>query len=332
MGEKTREKMNISRIPKDKHKSLYEMMLRIRKVEEKIVELYPEQEMRCPTHLSIGEEAVAVGVCEALRADDHIYSTHRCHAHYIAKGGKLKPMLAELYGKRTGCSRGKGGSMHLGAPEVGMLGTSAIVGSAIPLAVGSAFSSVFQGIDRVSVSFFGDAAVEQGTFYESLNFASLKKLPMLFVCENNLYSTQSHISKRQPRDNIYERSKPFGVPGFRVDGNDILAVYRAAKRAIARCRRGEGPTLIECRTYRWREHVGPNYDYDLGYRTREEVEEWMTRCPIKMYSEILIDLGIISQHELNNIATQLDAEITEAVAFAKNSPMPNKDELFDHVY
>ncbi|MDP2932326.1 MAG: thiamine pyrophosphate-dependent dehydrogenase E1 component subunit alpha, partial [Chloroflexota bacterium] len=234
-------------IPQASLLEMYEMMLRIRRVEDKIVEVYPEQEMRCPTHLSIGQEAAAVGVCAALRRDDCVFSTHRCHAHYLAKGGDIRRLFAELYGKKTGCTGGKGGSMHFADESVGMMGTSAIVGASIPLAVGAALAFSMKGNDRVAVAFFGDAGVEQGVFHESLNFAALRRLPVLFACENNQYATQTHIAKRQALDNIYQRGEIYGIPGERVDGNDVLAVYQAAQRAVERGRRGEGPTLLECR-------------------------------------------------------------------------------------
>lgn len=235
---------------------MYENMLRIRRLEEEIAEAYKEQEMRCPTHLSIGQEAAAVGVCAALKTDDVIFSTHRCHAHYLAKGGDPRRLLAELYGKKTGCAGGKGGSMHLIDEAVGMLGSSSIVGASVPLAVGAALAFSMQGSDSVAVAFLGDAGVEQGVFHESLNFAALKKLPVLFVCENNLYATQSPLTNRHAEDNIYKLGEVYGIPGEQLDGNDVLAVYKAAVKAIERCRQGRGPTLLELMTYRWREHVG----------------------------------------------------------------------------
>jgi len=311
---------------------MYRTMLRIRKIEEKLAELYPEQEIRCPMHLSIGQEAVATGVCAALRVDDHVYSGHRCHAHYLAKGGDVKRMVAELYGKQTGSSRGKGGSMHLVDPAVGMMGASAIVAGTIPLAVGSALAFQMQGTDRVAVAFFGDGAVEQGAFHESLNFAALRKLPVLFVCENNFYATHSPLSARQPGDNIYQRAAGYLVPGVRVDGNNVLEVYFAAQKAVNRAREGQGPTLIECRTYRWREHVGPNFDFALGYRTKEELDAWRRRCPIKRYEVALRKYKVLSNTELDEIGSQVDDEVAEAIAFAKVSPSPGEVELAEHVY
>jgi len=312
--------------------AMYEMMLRIRLVEEKIAEVYPEQEMRCPTHLSIGQEAVAAGVCATLRNDDYIFSTHRCHASYVAKGGDLRRMLAELYGKETGCSGGKGGSMHFISEQTGMMGTSAVVGASIPLAVGAALAFNLQGADRVAVAIFGDAGVEQGIFHESLNFAALRSLPVLFVCENNLYATQSPFASRQVADNIYQRGEIYGIPGERIDGNDVLAVYSATRKAVERCRRGQGPTLLECRTYRWREHVGPNYDYDMGYRTKEELDEWMAKCPVERLEKRLLDDKIATDSQLSEIASKAAEEVETALRLAQNDPFPSDDALLENVY
>lgn len=318
--------------PPDALLAMYEVMLRIRKYEDKIVEVYPEQEMRCPTHLSIGQEAAAVGVCAALRPDDCVFSTHRCHAHYLAKGGDPHRMIAELYGRKTGCTGGKGGSMHLTDESAGMMGTSAIVGASIPLGVGAALAFVMQGSDRVAVVFFGDAGVEQGAFHESLNFAALLRLPVLFVCENNLYATQTPLSQRQSMHNIFERGAAHGVPGERIDGNDVLAVYTAAHRAVERCRREEGPSLLELSTYRWREHVGPNYDHDMGYRTREEVEQWMEKCPVDGWRRRLLAAGITTDVELESISSVIDKEIETVFKRAKADPMPCNVDLFENVY
>ena len=327
-----RKNCKITEISHDKILELYEIMLRIRCVEEKIVDVYPEQEMRCPTHLSIGQEAAATGVCMALRPDDVIFSTHRCHAHYLAKGGDIRRMFAELYGKKTGCTGGKGGSMHLTDESVGMMGTSAIVGASTPLAVGAALAFQMQGVDRIAVAFFGDAGVEQGVFHESLNFASIRKLPVIFSCENNLYATQTPIKKRQALDNIYKRGEIYGIPGERVDGNDVMAVYESAKRAVERCRKGEGPVLLEHRTYRWREHVGPYYDYDLGYRTKAEVEEWMKKCPVESWRKRILETGTASEADLKIITEKIQREIELAFTAAKSDPLPDEAALFENVY
>ena len=319
-------------ISSEVHRSMYEMMVRIRKVSEKIAELYPEQEMRCPVHLSIGQEAVAAGVGAALRPDDHLYASHRCHGPYLAKGGAPFRLIAELYGKVTGCSRGKGGSMHLVDPAVNMMGSSSIVGGSLPLAVGSALSFALRGTDQVAAVFFGDGAVEEGIFHESLNFASLRKLPVLFVCENNFYAVQSHVSARQPGDNVYQHAEAHLMPGIRIDGNDVVAVHVAAREAVTRARAGAGPTLLECRTYRLREHVGPNRDHDLGYRPREEVEDWERRCPIRSHADALRHSGVLSGPEMAEIDERLEDEICFAAAVAKESPYPQDEEVVSHVY
>lgn len=312
--------------------AMYEAMLRIRMYEEKIVDVYPDQEMRCPTHLSIGQEGVAAGVCAALRQDDYIFSTHRCHAHYLAKGGDPRMMIAELYGKSTGCTQGKGGSMHLSDESVGMMGTSAIVGGSTPLAVGAALAFTMQGNNRVAVAFFGDAGVEQGVFHESLNFAALKQLPVVFVCENNLYATQSPIANRQVTDSIFRHGEIYGIPGEQVDGGNVLAVYLAADKAVQRCRRKEGPTLLEYRTYRWREHVGPYYDYDMGYRSKEELEAWMADCPVENWKQRLLETGATSKTKLKLMKAKIAAEIESTFATAKTDPFPDEAELWKNIY
>ena len=311
---------------------IYKKLYQIRRVEERIAESYPEQEMRCPVHFSIGQDACAVGVCEYLNEKDHVYSTHRCHGHYLAKGGNLPAMKAELYGKIDGCASGKGGSMHLIDVEVGMMGASAIVGGSIPLALGSALTYQLQKKKNVAVAFFGDGASEQGVFYESLQFASLRKLPVIFVCENNMYATYSSIEDRQPLDNIFERAKFSNMPGFRTDGNNILDILNISKEAIGRARNGEGPTLIECRTYRWLDHVGPNEDIDVGYRTRDELNSWIKNCPLKNYENYLIKERKFEENKLKNIRNSIEQNIADAFEFAKNSPFPSKKDLYEGVY
>lgn len=310
---------------------LYVTMRRIRRAEETIAALYPEQEIRCPTHLSIGQEAGATGVCLALRLADTAVSTHRCHAHYIAKGGELRAMFAELYGRATGCCGGKGGSMHLTAPEVGMLGASAIVAGSVPLALGSALAARMAGTDEVAVAFFGDAAMEQGVTHESLALAALRRLPVLFVCENNLYATSTPLRTRQAGTDLASRAAGHWLPGVTVDGNDVVAVYRAARTAVERARRGEGPTLIEVKTYRFLEHVGPNYDIDLGYRTQAELDRWMARDPVGGLARRLERAGVLPATRRAVLDAQIEAEVTDAVAFAKSSPFPEPAALFADV-
>ena len=310
---------------------LYTRMLFIRRVEEKIAALYPEQEMKCPVHLSIGQEAAAAGVCAALNQSDYVFSTHRCHSHYLAKGGDIKQMFAELYGKSTGCSKGKGGSMHLVDIDQGMMGASAIVGGTIPIAVGAALSASFQKKKSVSVAFFGDAATEQGVFAESLNFAALKKLPVLFICENNFFATHTPLTDRQAVNNISERGKIYNVPGVCLEGDNVLEIYKNALPMVERARSGNGPSILEVRAYRWKEHVGPNQDYNLGYRTQEELEEWMSRCPITNLEKEILNKKWLDKNELENAKNKIDQKIEDAVAFAKSSPFPEPAELLTEI-
>lgn len=315
-------------------RDLLRRMMRIRCVEETLADLYAaEQEMRTPTHFSIGQEAVAVGVCAVLSRDDVIYSGHRCHAHYLAKGGSLLGMVGELYGKEIGAARGRGGSVHLAQPDVGAVASSAILGQTIAVAVGSAWTFVMDRVPRVAVAFFGDGAVEEGIFHESLNFAAVRKVPVLFVCENNLYSTHTPLVVRQPTGlPIYERVRSYNIPSDHVDGNDVLAVYRAAGHAVAHCRSGEGPYFLECATYRWREHVGPLWDYDRGYRTKEEVEQWMARCPIKRLSEYCLAHSICTEEELQAWRREFLKEVIEEVAVSKRSPFPSVETILEGTY
>jgi len=312
--------------------SMYVEMLRIREVEERLAEMVSKGEVRCPTHLYTGQEAVAVGVCKALRNDDYAFGNHRSHGHYLAKGGDLKQMVAEILGKKTGCSKGRGGSMHLVAPEVGLMGTSAMVGSSIPLAVGAAIAFAMQATQRVAVTFFGDGATDEGVFCESLNLAALRKAPVIFVCENNLYSTHMHIRDRKPADNIPDIANAHCVPAIRIDGNDVCAVYKAAREAVQDARQGKGPTLIECRTYRWRGHVGPSYDLDKGLRSKEELDEWMARCPIKLLEARLMSNALLTEAEVCRLRTEVGDEVDAAVAWARKSPMPAESELADYVF
>jgi pyruvate dehydrogenase E1 component alpha subunit len=308
-------------------------MLRIRMVEEEIARRYPEQEMRCPVHLSIGQEGVAVGVCSALEERDYALSAHRAHAHYLAKGGGLKAMLAEMYGRRTGCAGGKGGSMHLVDPAANMLGAVPIVGGSIPIAVGAAFASWMKGEDRVTAVFLGDGATEEGVFAESLNFAALKSLPVLFICENNLYSVYSPLSVRQaPGRDRLALARAHGMEAREADGNDVEAVYRLTLEAAGRARRGEGPAYLEFSTYRWLEHCGPNYDNDAGYRSEEEFASWRAQCPVLRQQALLESGGLLAAEHLAALKRELASEIEEAFAFAKASPYPAPSELMTDVY
>ncbi len=312
--------------------NLFRIMVYIRRFEEKIVELYPAQDMKSPVHLCIGQEAVAVAVCAHLRKEDYIFTTHRGHGHCLAKGMDSATLYAEFYGRISGCCKGRGGSMHPVDPDRGILGTTAIVGGAIPLAVGAALSSYLMKDGRVSVAFFGDGASDEGTFHESLNFASLKKLPVVFVCENNFYATNSPLSARQPHDQIYKRAQGYALPGLQVDGNDILTIYSNAKWAVERARRGDGPTLLECRTYRWKGHVGPECDYEKGCRSKEELESWMEKCPIANFKDHLVGKNILSDDDYQEMIRVIDEQLDSAIQFAKQSSYPQPDELLKYVY
>jgi len=312
---------------------LLRRMKRIRMVEEAIADRYSQGKMRCPTHLCIGQEAAGAAAGLALRKDDLAMSTHRSHGHYLGKGGSLEKMIAELHGKASGCSGGKGGSMHLTDPDAGFIGSTAIVGGTIPLGVGLALSFVLKKTDQVSCIFFGDGAVEEGVFYESANFAALKKLPVLFICENNLYSVYSHISSRQPTGRaIYRMVEAMGMEARRGDGNDAVAVYEEIRESAARVRAGNGPCFLELETYRWREHCGPNFDNDLGYRREEEFLKWKARDPIPMLSEKLLASDILSETDVATMEAVIAEEIEQAFAFAEAAPFPKPEAAFSNLY
>lgn len=310
---------------------LYRVMQTIRKVERKIEEEYKYDEMKTPVHFSIGQEAISAGACIHLRKDDYIFGTHRFHAQYIAKGGDLKKMIAEMYLRKSGCSAGRGGSMHLIDPEYGIMGSSAIVGGCLPLGTGAALAAKIQNIDRVTVVFFGDGAVDEGTFHESLNFASLKKLPVIYICENNLYAINSRQCSRRTGD-IYRLADGYNIPGRQTDGNDVLKVSECVDKAVARCRSGEGPTLIECITYRWKGHVGTVNDLGEGFRPQSEYDYWVSKCPIKWYVDYLKGTGVLDDAMVNSINKEIDQLIIDAFEFAKGSGKPQPDELLNFVY
>jgi TPP-dependent pyruvate/acetoin dehydrogenase alpha subunit len=312
---------------------LYYGMLRIRMVEERIAKEYQNQEMRCPVHLRGGQEAKAVGACAALSKGDYVFSAHRAHAHYLAAGGNLKAMLAELYGRVTGCCQGKGGSMHLVDLSVGFLGAVPIVGSTIPIAVGAALGSLMRNESRVTISFLGEAATEEGVFHEALNFAALKKLSIVFVCENNLYSVYSPLSVRQPEGRpVYTLAAAHGIESQQADGNNVAEVYSVVKKAVAGARSGSGAVFLELMTYRWREHCGPNYDNDLGYRTEKEFLQWKAHDPLETFQQRLLTEGLISCSEIEEMTCCLELEIQDALSFAKNSPYPAESSLFQHIF
>jgi TPP-dependent pyruvate/acetoin dehydrogenase alpha subunit len=320
-------------ISKELSVQLLHGMKRIRLVEECIAARYSQGKMRCPTHLSIGQEAAAIGVGLALRHTDLAVSTHRAHAHYLAKGGDLKAMLAEIYGKATGCSRGRGGSMHLIDTKVGFMGSTAIVSNSSPVGVGLALSLQLRKSTAVSAIFCGDGAIEEGAFYESANFAAVRKLPVLFVCENNLYSVYSHLRVRQPEGRkIFKMVEAIGVPSSLVDGNNPQAVYQAAEAAISQIRKGKGPFFLELTTYRWLEHCGPNYDNDIGYRTEEEFQEWKLRDPIPRFEKKLLAEHVLDETAIKQMEDEINAEIQVAFNFAETSPYPESQDAFRGIF
>lgn len=301
------------------YRRLFRSALLIRLVEERIIELYPSDRIQSPVHLSIGQEAVAVGICDALRPDDLLFATYRSHAFYVAKGGQLGPMFAELYGRRDGVSGGKAGSMHLSAPDVGLMGSSAVVASAIPHAVGAAMALKRKGGGCIAVAVYGDGATEEGVYHESLNFASLKKIPVLFICENNQLAVHSHLAERQSY-RVVEHAASFGVPGRRIEqGWDMMAVRQATEEAAAHVRNGT-PYLLEIMTARYKEHVGVGEDFHFQYRSRAEIDAWKERDPL-----------IVDQALVNELTRELVREIDAAVAHAERSPPPQRADLLTDV-
>ena len=313
-------------------KSMYTLMLKIRLFEEFISELIMHDEIICPCHLYIGQEAIATGVCAAVKESDWVFSTHRSHGHFIAKGGNIQELMAEMLGKITGCSSGKGGSMHISAPNLGLPGSSAIVAGTIPIAVGSALAFSLKGSDSVCIAFFGDGATNEGVFYESLNLAALLKLPIIFVCENNLYSTHMSISRCLADTDILKKVKAFGVNGTRIDGNNIFEVYNAAVQAVQIARRGYGPYFIECMTYRWRGHVGPSDDIEKGLRSVDELNFWQDKCPINLLENYLIENDYMLKDELLKIQESITREIKSAYDYAKRSAYPSMDSLMRDIF
>lgn len=312
--------------------ALFRSMLRIRRIEEALADRYAEQEMRCPMHLCIGQEAIAVGVCAALSGNDVVFGNHRAHGHYLAKGGNLKAMIAELYGRATGCCGGRGGSMHLIDLGVGFMGATPIVGGTVPLAVGSAWAAALTGDPRVSVVFFGDGCFEEGVVHESLNFAALHKLPVVFVCENNEFSVYTRLTERQPDRPIYRVAEAHGVAAYAGDGNDVEAVLSIAQAVVAKARQGEGPQFIELKTYRWREHCGPSFDDDLNYRSKPEIEEGLKDCPIAKLLTRLKQRHVVSSSEVSSFEAEIREEIKEAFQFALASAKPSSKAAEERLY
>jgi len=319
-------------LTREKYLDLYYDMLRIRMVQLRIESVYLQDEMKTPIHLCIGQEAIAVGVCAALQKDDYISSNHRSHGHYLAKGGELKAMIAELHCKKTGCSKGFGGSMHLIDVSVGHLGSSSIVGGGIPIGTGLGLAIKMRGSKQVSAIFFGDGAADEGVLYESINFAMLKKLPVIYILENNQWSVCSHISARQAGENIFHRASPDLLFTKKINGNDVLEVYGAANQAVKRARNGLGPSFIECETYRILGHAGCRSQEPKGYRDQKEVKYWEEKCPLKNFAELLRNEGMLTEDKLNAMKHQIELEIDDALAFAIESPLPTEEDLYKYLF
>ncbi|MEN6605214.1 MAG: thiamine pyrophosphate-dependent enzyme [Bryobacteraceae bacterium] len=308
----------------------YRKMVLIRRFELKAQDLYRRGSIPGFIHLYVGEEAVAVGICLNLKADDYVTSTHRGHGHALAKGIPPKEVMAELWGRSTGCSGGRGGSMHLYDPTAGFLGTNGMVAAGIPMAAGAALAGQLRGSDQVAVAFFGDGAVNHGAFHEGINLAAAWNLPVVFVCENNLYATETPFATATRNRDVASRGAAYGIPSESVDGNDVEAVWAAAKRAVSRARAGEGPTLVECRTYRLvGHHEG---DPGSGYRSKEEVEAWRRRCPITSLRAKALEEHLASEADLNSLEDEVDSVLADAVRFADASPWPDAAEAFKHVF
>lgn len=312
----------------DKIDMLYKMML-IRGFEEKVEELFSLNLIHGSTHLYIGQEATAVGACKALNKDDYITSTHRGHGHCIAKGGDVKYMMAELLGRKTGYCKGKGGSMHIADINIGILGANGVVGGGIPIATGAGLSIKMKGTKQVVICFFGDGAVNQGSFHESLNLASIWNLPVIYIIENNLYGMSMAVNKAVKIERLADRAKAYNIPGIVMDGNDVIAVYDAVSEAVEKVRNGAGPILIESLTYRWRGHSRSDA---RAYRTREEEAEWREKCPIKRFKERLISEGLLTEEEFKELQKKVDDDLNNAVEFAKASPFPDPEDLLTDVY
>ena len=316
-------------IPKEKLIDMYRTMVRIRRFEERVVREFADGNIPGSVHVYIGEEAVATGAIAHLRKDDYIMSTHRGHGHLIAKGGETTRMMAELFAKKTGYCLGKGGSMHIANIDIGMLGAAGIVGSGIPIATGAGLSAKLRGTDQVTICFFGDGASNIGRFHEGVNLASVWCLPVIFICENNLWAVSVSTSCSMNIANIADRAIGYGIPGVVVDGMDVIAVYEAAGEAVARARSGKGPTLIEAKTYRFRGH----FEGDAGaYRPKEEIEKWLKRDPIKLYQEKLLEMKVLTEKRVEDIDKKALTEIEDAVKFARESPFPEPEEALENVY
>jgi len=316
-------------IEKEKLIEMYRTMVRIRRFEERVAREFADGNIPGSVHSYIGEEAVAAGAIAHLRTDDYILSTHRGHGHLIAKGGKTDLMMAELFAKKTGYNLGKGGSMHIADVDIGILGAMGIVGSGIPIATGAGLSAKMRGTDQVTICFFGDGASNIGRFHEGINMASIWSLPVIFICENNLYAVSVPQSYSMKIRDVADRAVSYGIPGVSVDGMNVIAVHETAGEAVARARRGEGPTLIECKTYRYRGHAE---GLPSPYRTKEELEEWMKKDPIESYTAKLIEMKVLTKKQANDIDQEMLEEMDQAVKFAQESPFPKPEETLENVY
>jgi TPP-dependent pyruvate/acetoin dehydrogenase alpha subunit len=316
-------------LAKEKLIEMYRVMVRIRTFEERVIKEFAAGNIPGAAHLYAGEEAVATGACANLRDDDYITSTHRGHGHLIAKGGKTDRMMAELYGKKTGYNKGKGGSMHLADMTIGTLGANAIVGAGIPIAAGAALSAKMRGTDQVVIGFMGDGATNTSRFHEGLNLAACWDLPVVYIIENNMYAESTPLSTACKLVNLSERAKAYGMPGKTVDGNDVLAVYEAVGEAVTRARKGQGPSLIEGKTYRYRGHFEGD---PQTYKTKEEAEEWLKKDPIPRFKSKLIEMGVLTEADADKIAQEMKEEIDRAVKFAEESPYPAPEEALEDVY
>ena len=324
--------MKVKNYSKEQLMSFYETMIRIRRFEEETFEFYKKGLMAGLAHLYLGEEAIATGVCAALNEEDYIGSTHRGHGHLVARGADTDRMMAEILGKKTGYSNGKGGSMHIMAMDKGILGANGIVGGEIPIATGAAYSAKYRGTDQVAVSFMGDSATNEGTFHESINMAAAWDLPCIYVIENNLYGISVDIRDVTNTPDLAVRAQAYNIPGVVVDGMDVVAVYEAAKKAVERARKGEGPTLIECKTYRWQgHHVGDPATYRKR-RSETEKEDWMKKDPISALKEAVLKAGIASEEDFDKLDRLVEDEIQAAVQFAVDSEYPPAEDAYTDVF
>ncbi|MFH1657157.1 MAG: thiamine pyrophosphate-dependent dehydrogenase E1 component subunit alpha [bacterium] len=315
--------------------NFYRKMVEIRFCEESFVEPILSGEIKCPVHLCTGQEATAVGVCSALEKSDYVFGNHRSHGHYLAMGGAVKSLVAEVYTKLSGCSKGRGGSMHITAKEQGFVGSVPIVAGTISLAMGAALAIKIRKESKVAVSFFGDGATGEGTLYESLNFAALKKLPIIFVCENNLYSTHLSVKDCRPDQPIFKIARPFGIATSQVDGNDVIAVFQEAKKAVELCRQGAGPFFLECLTYRMRGHVGPGDNIQgtqTDIRPESEIKEWKKKDPIKRLEILLIKDNILTEKELEDIKQRIKEKVADAHKIADEDVRPCLEDINKYVF